>query len=340
MPLGSPGALRIAVSLQFCAIAFAFQASPEGPLVPRIGPPPSAADVRPVLRVDASLVLIPAHVTTSAGAPVTNLKKEDFVLFEDGAPRTITHFAQDDAPVSAGLLLDISGSMKNKMAKSSQAAAEFFKSANPQDEFFLVEFNGRPKLKIPFTSDWLEIPREIARAKAFGLTALLDAIHLSLAEMKHARNERKALIILSDGGDNFSRRSLRELTTTLLEADVQVYSMGVFDGNYAGETPNRGEERPQAAGPNVGRQRRPSLSAGQPGKPAGHRRQIAHELRSQYILGFSPATSVTDGKFHRVDLNWRRPPRQAIYALTTGGGITPPRSSKRESSPKPNVTGT
>jgi Ca-activated chloride channel family protein len=131
------------------------------------------------------------------------------------------------------VLLDISGSMKNKLSKASEAAREFFKFANPEDEFFLVEFNGRAHLQTPFTRDWSGIADETARAKASGTTALLDGIHLGIAQMKRARNARKALIVLSDGGDNFSRRSLRELKTTLMESDTQVYALGVFDRDYS-----------------------------------------------------------------------------------------------------------
>jgi len=225
------GSAALALSL---AVAFAAQAPSDGPLqiAPRAGEGAPDSGTTPVLRVDSSLVLVPVHVTTATGASVTSLKKEDFVIFEDGIEQSITHFAQDDAPISAGVLLDVSGSMKNKMLKTSEAASELFKFANPEDEFFLIEFNGRPKLKVPFTRDFEEISREIARVRPSGLTALLDAIHLALGQMTHARNSRKALIVLSDGGDNFSSRTLRQLTATLIESDVQVYAMGVFDRDY------------------------------------------------------------------------------------------------------------
>jgi VWFA-related protein len=309
MHLGFRPAARSAVLLQFCAVAFAFQASSDGPLqiVPRTRPGVSDAETQPILRVDSSLVLVPVHVTTAAGASVTSLKKEDFVLFEDGIRQNITHFAQDDAPVSAGVLLDISGSMKNKMSKASEAASELFKFANPEDEFFLVEFNGSPKLKIPFTRDLPAITREIARAKPFGLTALLDAIHLAVGQMKHARNTRKALIVVSDGGDNFSRRTLRQLTGTLIESDVQVYSMGVFDGNYMVKHPTEERNGPKLLDqvaldtggrdfPLVSLENLPNVGV-----------QIARELRNQYILGYSPAASLQDGKYHRVSLKLAPP---------------------------------
>jgi VWFA-related protein len=262
---------------------------------------------QPVVRVDSSLVLIPVHVTTASGASVTGLKKEDFVLFEDGVRQTITHFAQDDAPISAGVLLDISGSMKNKIAKANEAATEFFKFANPQDEFFLVEFNDRARLKVPFTGDWSGITDAIARARPSGLTAMLDAIHLGIAQMKHARNARKALIVLSDGGDNFSRRNLRELKATLIEADVQVYAMGVFDSDlsqkHTPEERNGPKLLDQVALETGGRDfpvvsvdRLPDIGV-----------QIARELRNQYLLGFAPATLVADGKYHSVNLKLASP---------------------------------
>jgi VWFA-related protein len=308
---GVPRAAGIALLAQFCAIAFAFQRPPDAPtggapveIVPRARRAATVpeASTEALVRVNSSLVLIPVHVTTAGGATVTGLNKENFVLFEDGVRQTITHFARDDARISAGVLLDVSGSMKNKMAKASEAASEFFKSANPEDEFFLVEFNGHARVQVPFTRDWPWISGEIARAKASGLTALLDAVHLAIAQMKHARNERKALIILSDGGDNFSRRNLRQLKAALLEADVQVYAMGVFDHDYA--LKHTAEERngpgllDQVAIDTGGRDFPVVSLDGLPGIGV----EIARDLRNQYILGYSPAAPAADGKFHRVSL--------------------------------------
>jgi len=276
-----------------------------------------------VLRVNSSLVLIPVHVTTASGASVTNLSKEDFALFEDGIPQTITHFSQDDAPVSVGVLLDTSGSMKNKMAKVSAAATEFFKSANPEDEFCLVEFNGRAKLKIPFTQDWPEISGEIAQAKAFGLTALVDAIHLAVAHMKHARNTRKAIVILSDGGDNFSRRNLRQMRDTLIESGVQVYAMGIFDSDYSSK-----HTREERNGPGLlnevaletGGRHFPVRSLD--GLPATGV-EIARDLRNQYVLGYSPANPASDGKYRRVSLKLALPAATDLRAYYRRGYYAP-----------------
>ncbi len=299
-------AAALATFVELCAIGSVFPALADEPaqIVPRrISRAAAAAglETQTVLRVDSSLVLIPVHVTTPYGSSVTDLKKEDFNLFEDGVQQTITHFAQDDAPVSVGLLLDTSGSMKNKMATVCEAATEIFKFANPDDEFFLVEFNGRAKLKIPFTQDWQEISSEIARAKPFGLTALLDAIHLAVAQMKHARNMRKAIFVLSDGGDNHSRRNLLQLRDALVESDAQVYAMGIFDADSSKRST---EER---NGPRLLNE--VALETGGRDFPihTGSELdnigvQLARQLRNQYILGYSPTNAVSDGKYRRVSL--------------------------------------
>ena len=137
------------------------------------------------------LVLIPAQVTTREGAPILDLKRQDFRIYEDGAEQEISYFAKDDAPVSIGLLLDSSGSMTNKKQKSSEAAAAFFRTANSEDEFFLIEFDERPKLAVPFTRDTDLLYREITHTRPFGRTSLFDAIHMALGVMKKASHDRK-----------------------------------------------------------------------------------------------------------------------------------------------------
>jgi hypothetical protein len=159
----------------------------------------SAGEPRADLRVDVPLVMIPVHVTTPLGVSVTGLKKEKFRLFEDGVEQKVTHFSNDDAPLSVGFLLDASSSMRNKMRKSVEAAGEFLKDNNPEDEFFLIPFGEWPKPAVPMTKDLEQVRMGLVRARPIGRTSLLDAIHLSLLEMRHAHNLRKAIVILSDG---------------------------------------------------------------------------------------------------------------------------------------------
>src|SRR4029079_6625744 len=237
--------------LLFLFPALTFQSELNGPSA-RISPTRSRENVprdnrhgdpdspEGTLRIDASLVLIPAQVTTRSGAPVMDLKRGDFRLYEDGAQQDISYFAKDDAPVSIGLLLDSSGSMKNKKQKATEAAAAFFKTANSEDEFFLIEFDERPKLAVPFTTDTELLYHAISRTRPFGRTSLFDAIHMALGVMKTARHQRKALVIVSDGGDNRSRYTFTAIKSDVLEADVQLYAMGIFDPE--GTTPGSPEE--------------------------------------------------------------------------------------------------
>src|SRR6476661_8450287 len=179
-------------SLLFVLLLFparTFQSDLDGPkvqIVPvrsRENRPSETSFPEPTLRVDSSLVLIPAQVTTRQGSPIMDLNRKDFRIYEDGAEQEISYFAKDDAPVSVGLLLDSSGSMRNKKQKSSEAAAAFFKTANTEDEFFLIEFDERPKLAVPFTTDTDLLYHEISRTRPFGRTSLFDAIHMALGVM-------------------------------------------------------------------------------------------------------------------------------------------------------------
>lgn len=252
------------------------------------------------LRVDVPLVLIPVHVTNAAGVNVPDLKKENFHLFEDGVEQSVVHFSHEDAPLSIGLLFDASGSMENKMRRSSEAAAEFFKTANSEDEFFLVQFSDRPKLLVPFTQDSDEVYNRIARVKPFGRTALLDAISVGLSQMKKARYLRKAMVILSDGGDNRSRYSRGEIKNALLESDVQLYAMGIFDSDPAHRQPAEERNGPillnELADQSGGRQYIVDKLEDLPAVCA----RIGKELRDQYILGYYPSNEARDGKHRTV----------------------------------------
>jgi Ca-activated chloride channel homolog len=270
-------------------------------ILPRVSP--NAAVPKPsdtVLRVDSCLVLIPVHVTNTIGKPITGLTVDNFRISEDGVEQTVSAFAAEDAPVSVGLLLDASGSMRNKMEKVAQAAAAFFRTANPQDEFFLVEFGGRTKLDVPFTTNWDDVYQRIARMRPSGQTPLFDAIHLGLKVMKTARHPRKALVILSDGGDNWSAHNLRQIRSALIESDVQVYAMGIFDSDVE-HNHSREEKRgpmllDDLTGPTGGRnypvERIDDLPA------IGE--QISRDLRHEYILGYYSSNAARDGKYRRV----------------------------------------
>jgi Ca-activated chloride channel homolog len=255
----------------------------------------------PSIRIDSTLVQINVTVTAPWNRVVTGLEKEHFQLFEDKVEQPIVAFSTEEAPISAGLVFDISGSMGAKLQKARQAAAAFFKTSNPGDEFFLIQFNDRPELSVPFTREPSEIQSRLMFTRAKGRTALLDGVYLALSEMKHAKNSRKAILILSDGADNSSRYSENELRQRVREADVQIYAMGIFERRGSRGT---AEER---AGP---------MLLNQIAEETGGRHfpvrninylpdtaaKISLELRSQYLLGYRPANLQKDGRYRRVEV--------------------------------------
>ena len=297
-------AASLAGAMIFCRPSPGFQ----GPLADNAVnvTPRSLAHASPgdqaLMRVDSTLVTVPARISTIGGTPVTTLHKENFRLFEDNVEQTIVHFSMDDAPVSIGLLFDMSGSMTNKIQKASEAAAEFFKTANPADEFFLVTFNDRARLAVPFTLDPGAIYREVARTTPSGQTSLLDAILLATKQMKKARYPDKALVIVSDGGDNWSRHSIHEIKSALLESDVQLYAMGIFDWNYL--TKHAAEERrgpvllDELAEQTGGRHFPVEDLNALPGISA----EISRQIRNQYELGYYPSNGARDGKYRRLKI--------------------------------------
>ena len=312
----------VATSLFF--LVFAFQSA--GPIEPRIqfaAAGKAESIPRADLSVDVPLVLIPVHVTTPLGASITNLSKSNFHLYENGVEQTITHFSSEDAPLSIGILFDASGSMRNKLRKSAEAAAAFFRTANSEDEFFLIEFNERPRLMMPFTQNAEAITRHIARAHAEGRTSLLDAIHMALEEMKFAKNLRKAIVIVSDGGDNRSRYTEGEIKSAMREADVQVYAMGIFDSE---DSPKRTPE--ERNGPKLldeladqtGGRHYPVNALDE--LPSVCER-IGNDLRNQYLVGYAPTDDTQDGTYRKVKVLITSPPgmpelrahhRQGYYA--------------------------
>jgi VWFA-related protein len=281
----------------------------EGPLAPREKSAAERAAPAPKtnLRVDSTLVLIPVTVTDPMNRFVTGLDRENFKVFEDKKEQEISQFSSEDAPLSIGVIFDCSGSMGRKLEKSRLAVAQFFKTANPEDEFFLVQFNDSADLIQTFTRDLEEIQNRLAFSQSKGRTALIDAIYLGLHEMKKARNARKALLIISDGGDNSSRYTEGEIRNLVKEADVQIYAIGVYE-----PVASRGRTPEEAAGQGLltdiaemtgGRQypvdninELPDIAA-----------KIGVELRNQYVLGYRPQNQERDGKYRKVQVKLIQP---------------------------------
>jgi Ca-activated chloride channel homolog len=269
------------------------------------------------IRVDVNEVTIPVTVTDILGKPVLGLPPETFHIFENGEEQPIARLSHEDTPLSIGLLFDASASMLGKLERSREAISQLLTSSMPGDEYFLVEFNDSPKLLYNFTSNASEIEGAMRAIQPRGWTALLDALYLSVNRMKHARNPRRALVILSDGGDNNSRFSEGELRALLRESDVSLYAIGM-------------------TGPMVPHSSMNLLSklAGETGGrlfPCGHISQLpdamaklSAALREQYQLVYTPKDPAKDGKYRRVQLKITPPPGfPRLHAFWRNGYYAP-----------------
>jgi VWFA-related protein len=298
----------IAIALAATSAFAGDSEEPQVNITPR-AKPTAPAPVLPKanIRVDTNVVLIPVTVTDPLNRFVTGLDQEVFRVFEDKVEQKVVSFGSEDAPLSVGIVFDTSGSMGSKLEKSRQAVAEFFKTANPEDEAFLVEFNDRPELVTPITHSLEEIQNRLTFTQSKGRTALLDGIYLALHTMKKAHNPRKALIVISDGGDNSSRYTESEIKNLVKEADVQIYAIGIYE-----PMSSRGRTPEELSGPGLltdiseptgGRHFVVDNLADLPDVAA----KIGVELRNQYVLGYSPTNQARDGKYRKISVKLVQP---------------------------------
>jgi Ca-activated chloride channel family protein len=268
------------------------------------------------IRMNVDMVLVPVTITDPLNRLVTGLEKEDFQVYENSNEEKIASFASEDAPVSIGIIFDLSGSMTSKLIRAREAILQFIKTANPQDEFFVIGFNDRPELIEDFTSSVEDIQARLATVHSGHRTALLDAIYYGINKMADAHHERKALLVVSDGGDNRSRFTEGEVRAKVREADVEIYSIGIFDP-YA-PTP---EER-------TGPQLLDDISSSTGGRlfrvddvdeMSDIAEKISTELRNQYVIGYKPKDLSRDGKWRKVKVKVNPPPGLpplTVYART------------------------
>jgi Ca-activated chloride channel homolog len=280
-----------------------------------------SAHVRP-LKVDVDLVLVPVTITDPMNRLVTGLEKENFQLFEGNSAQDIRTFSAEDAPVSLGVIFDSSGSMSTKMDRAKEAVIEFFKTANPQDEFFMVTFSDEPEEITDFTNSVDDIQNRLVFAVPRRRTALLDAIYMGVTKMRQAKYPKKALLIISDGGDNHSRYTEHEIKSLVKEADVMVYAIGIYD-HYASAP----EERlgPQLLGEITELTGGRAFTIDNPNDLADVATKIGVELRNQYVLGYRPNKVVRDGKWRKIKVKLLPPkglPPLKVYART--GYYAPP----------------
>jgi Ca-activated chloride channel family protein len=276
------------------------------------------------LRVDSNLVLIPVVVTDESDRPVTGLERQHFRLLDDRAEQVISHFTAEDIPVSIGVVFDSSGSMGVKLKKAQAAVMEFLRTANPADEFSLVQVNDRAQLVQGFTDRIEEMQNRLLFIGSKGRTALLDAIILAMNEMHHAKHARKAILIISDGGDNNSRYNEKEVKARLREADVQVYSIGIMEP-FGMRSRSPEEAAGAALLSNLAQQTGGQLfEVGDPEELPAIAVRVGASLRNQYLLGYVPTSDMRNGKYHRVQVKVVRSKGSAPLRLSFRSGYFAP----------------
>lgn len=294
-------------------------------VVPRVQPAktevmdtidPSLRTHNKPMKVDVSLVLVPVTITDPMNRLVTGLDKSNFQVYEDKVAQEVRTFSSEDAPVSIGIIFDMSGSMTSKIERAREAVNEFLKTANPQDEFFMITFNDKPEEAAGFTSSVDDIQNKLLFTAPRGRTALLDAIYLGISKMRQAKFQRKALLIISDGGDNHSRYTEGEIKSMVKEADCLIYAVGIYDHYFPTE-----EER---LGPGLladiseitgGR----AFTIDNPNDLADVATKIGIELRNQYVIGYRPKRPGHDGRWRKIKVKLLPPkglPPLRVYAKT------------------------
>lgn len=262
-----------------------------------------------VLRADKDLVLVPVSVIDQKDHPVTGLEQKNFRIFDNRTEQRIESISMVDEPVAVGLVFDTSRSVGRQLGIARLAAKAFLDSANPGDEFLLVEFNDRPALSVPLTSDPSLIQTRLAATEAKGSTALLDAISLGLCEIQKSKQSRKALLVISDGGDNHSRFRPSEIERLVRESGVLIYAAGIYNGDAAGrDLLSRISEQSGGRAYSVSEKNLSAMA-----------QEIGLQLRNQYVLAFSPHSGLRDGRYHALEVHMVRthglPPLLASWRL-------------------------
>src|SRR6202163_4423153 len=291
----------------------------QGPVQPP--KEPSEPQVKPGqgIKVDVDMTLVNLTVTDPLDRLVTGLEKEHFRVFEDGVEQEVITLSSEDVPVSIGLVFDMSGSMSDKVEKAREAAVQFMRTANPLDQFFLVSFNDRAELTSGFTSSVDELQNRMMFTASKGRTALLDAVYLGLSQMRGAHNSKRALLIISDGGDNHSRYNENDVKNFLKEADCQLYAIGIYDSIGI-----RSRTSEELNGPSLlsemtemtGGRVFPVANIGELPDIAA---KIGMELRNQYVLGYKPSNAQHNGIWRKIKVKLKPPkglPPLNVFAKT------------------------
>ncbi|HSZ63021.1 MAG TPA: VWA domain-containing protein [Terriglobales bacterium] len=308
------------------------QSSGDGPILPRdgsssvrlaadslpTGRTPASRGIQP-LRVDVNLVLVPVTVSDSMNHTVATLKKEDFALYEDNKRQEIRSFSTEDVPISVAILVDVSKSMSDKIDAERAGIVEFFNNANPDDEYFAIAFSDRPRLLSDSTQSVDEIQGRLLAEEPGGPTAMLDAVYLAVSKLRSARYERKAILILSDGGDNASQYTLREIKSLVQESDVQIFAVGLFETSFFNTFEEKlgkiwlSEITDATGGHTITVENRDRISEAAA--------TISRAMRNEYVLGYRPG-NLAKTKWRKIKVRLTSPDEPPLHAYYRQGYST------------------
>jgi Ca-activated chloride channel family protein len=273
------------------------------------------------IRTNVDLVVLRASVRDHKGAPISGLTQENFHVYEDKVLQQIESFSHEDIPVTVGLVIDNSGSMRSKYSEVIGAALAFARSSNPKDEIFVVNFNERVSIGLPpsspFTSNAAQLEKALSSNVITGMTALYDAISVGLEQLQKGKWDRKVLIVVSDGGDNASKSNLAQVMSKVNQSTAAIYTMGIFDENDEDRNPHVLKQLSRASG-------------GEAFFPANLQdilpicEQIAHDIRSQYTITFVPANKKQDGAYRAIDVKAREASGGRRLSVSTRAGYSVP----------------
>jgi Ca-activated chloride channel family protein len=257
-----------------------------------------------VIRTSVNLVMVPVSITDDLHRPIVGLDQQNFQLFEGKKAQEIKNFSSEDTPVSVGILVDVSGSMSYKLERARDAVIQFCEQSNPQDEFFMITFADTPQLTTDFTTNVEHVENDLLTVRSKGQTSLLDAIYLGVRKMRSARYARKALLVLSDGGDNHSRYTEKDVKTALKEGDVMVYAVGTYERYVSTQEELLGPALLRMITGVTGGQ---AFSITNSSELPDVTRNIGSQLRHQYMLAYQPQKAEHDGKWHKISVKLRLP---------------------------------
>jgi Ca-activated chloride channel family protein len=287
------------------------------------------------IRTNVDLVVLHATVRDHKGTPVSGLGKESFQVYEDKVPQPIESFSHEDLPVTVGLVIDSSGSMRPKRADVIAAAMAFVRSSNPADQIFVVNFNEHVSLglpvNLPFANNAGQLESALFRRNISGMTALYDAVTLAIEHLQKGKSDKKVLIVVSDGGDNASQQSLAQVLSLVNQSSALIYTVGIFDENDEDRNPRVLKQLSRASGgeaffPETLEEILPICE------------QIAHDIRNQYTITFAPTNKIQNGAYRKIEVKARELASGSRLSVSTRAGYsasTNLRSSERVPESRP-----